>query len=111
MDHSIMYSSHGRPHLFFTFSTACFRKISAVVTQPGRPTGRKRIIKPSPVEALARDAGVPEDSILTPESARDEVCRAGAPALKMLSNLMTQEALQSCETYESVFSEQFRSDS
>jgi methionyl-tRNA formyltransferase len=48
-------------------------QVAAVVTQPGRPTGRKRIIKPSPVEVLAREGGFPEELLLTPESAKDEV--------------------------------------
>eukprot|EP00873_Tetraselmis_striata_P034684 jgi/Tetstr1/454948/TSEL_041809.t1 len=47
-------------------------EVAAVVTQPGRPTGRKRVVKPSPVEALAREAGLPEERLLTPASARDE---------------------------------------
>ena len=33
--------------------------IAAVVTQPDKPTGRKRILTPNPMKAAAREAGVP----------------------------------------------------
>lgn len=46
-------------------------EVAAVVSQPGRPRGRKRTIQPSPVDQLARDAGLPADRILCPERAGD----------------------------------------
>eukprot|EP00951_Prasinocladus_malaysianus_P045142 scaffold595388_cov14-Prasinocladus_malaysianus.AAC.1 len=47
-------------------------QVAAVVTQPGRPKGRKKTPVPSPVEDLARERGLPDDLILTPASAKDE---------------------------------------
>jgi hypothetical protein len=43
-------------------------QVAAVVSQPGKPKGRgnKATPVPSPVEQLARQAGVPDDRILCP---------------------------------------------
>jgi methionyl-tRNA formyltransferase len=43
-------------------------EVAAVVTRPDRPVGRGRTVVPSPVRALAEDAGV---TVLTPEHPRD----------------------------------------
>lgn len=50
-----------------------FSQLTAVVSQPGKPKGRgnKGVPTPSPVEAAAREAGVPDAAILCPRSARD----------------------------------------
>lgn len=42
--------------------------VVAVITRPPAPSGRGRALRPSPVGALAADAGLP---VLTPETARD----------------------------------------
>lgn len=44
-------------------------QVAAVVSQPGKPKGRgnKGVPTPSPVEALARSAGLPDDRILCPK--------------------------------------------
>lgn len=49
-------------------------EVAAVVSQPGRPRGRgaKRVPQPSPVEALALEAGLGRDQILCPERAGDK---------------------------------------
>jgi methionyl-tRNA formyltransferase len=44
-------------------------QVIAVVTQPDRPKGRELKLQPSPVKALALQAGLP---VLQPERARDE---------------------------------------
>ncbi len=44
-------------------------EIAAVITRPPAPTGRGRSARPSPVELLARDAGI---GVLTPSTARDQ---------------------------------------
>lgn len=46
-------------------------EIVAVVTQPPAPIGRKRVLTPSPVHALAEALGI--EPVLTPASARDEI--------------------------------------
>ena len=46
-----------------------YSQVIAVVTQPDRPKGRDLKLQPSPVKALALQAGLP---ILQPERARDE---------------------------------------
>jgi methionyl-tRNA formyltransferase len=60
-------------------------EVAAVVSQPGRPRGRKRVAQPSPVEQLALDAGLPAAAILCPERANDpaflDALRALAPDL------------------------------
>ncbi len=49
-----------------------------VVTQPDRPTGRKKIITPSPVKMAAEKAGLP---LLQPEKLKDEaIAQIGAIA-------------------------------
>jgi methionyl-tRNA formyltransferase len=60
-------------------------EVAAVVSQPGRPRGRgsKRAEpQPSPVECLARDAGLPDDRILCPERAGDAAFLATLRALQ-----------------------------
>jgi methionyl-tRNA formyltransferase len=54
-------------------SPACFLQVSAVVSQPGKPKGRgnKGLPTPSPVEALARQQGMPDEAILCPKSAKE----------------------------------------
>jgi methionyl-tRNA formyltransferase len=44
-------------------------EVAAVVAQPGKPKGRgnKAVPVPSPVEQLAREAGVPDDRIWCPK--------------------------------------------
>jgi len=44
-------------------------EVAAVVSQPGKPKGRgnKAVPVPSPVEQLAREAGVPDDRIWCPK--------------------------------------------
>mmetsp|Transcript_39329 Transcript_39329/g.47655 ORF Transcript_39329/g.47655 Transcript_39329/m.47655 type:complete len:400 (+) Transcript_39329:189-1388(+) len=49
----------------------CPFEIAAVVSQPGRPKGRKRLITPSPVEELALERGYPSDKIYTPIRAKE----------------------------------------
>lgn len=52
--------------------------MAAVVSQPGKPKGRgnKSVPVPSPVEQLAREAGLNDAQILCPASAK-EVGRSG----------------------------------
>jgi methionyl-tRNA formyltransferase len=57
-------------------------EVAAVVAQPGRPRGRKRIPQPSPVEQLALDSGLPPERVLCPERAGDS---AFLDALRSLS--------------------------
>ena len=54
-------------------------EVAAVITRPPAPTGRGRGLKPSPVELLARDAGIP---VFTPTSARDPEFGATLTAIK-----------------------------
>ena len=44
-------------------------EIAAVVTQPDKPVGRKAILMPTPVKALAEEAGIP---VLQPRRVREE---------------------------------------
>jgi methionyl-tRNA formyltransferase len=43
-------------------------EVVAVVTRPDRPAGRGRAVRPSPVRALADEAGI---EVLAPERPRD----------------------------------------
>lgn len=51
----------------------CHWQVAAVVSQPGRPRGRgnKSTPQPSPVEALALEAGISKDQILCPVKASE----------------------------------------
>ena len=67
------------------FALPCLRALSGegheivgVVTQPDRPAGRGRAVKPSPVKELALELGVP---VLTPERPRGEEFMAELKAL------------------------------
>lgn len=53
--------------------------VIAVVTQPDRPTGRKRIITPTPVKEVALQHGIP---VLQPERLRDADAVAELTALQ-----------------------------
>lgn len=55
-------------------------EIVAVVTQPDRPVGRKRIITPTPVKVVAQEAGIP---IFQPEKL------SGSPELESLLQIET----------------------
>jgi methionyl-tRNA formyltransferase len=52
--------------------------VVAAVTRPAAPTGRGRALQPSPVEELARDAGL---EVLTPAGGRDPALAAALTAL------------------------------
>ena len=63
----------------------CPFEITAVVSQPNKPVGRKNrnIPSPTPVSALALDNGyIPETTLLTPASARDDAFLAQMEMLK-----------------------------
>jgi methionyl-tRNA formyltransferase len=53
--------------------------LSAAVTQPARPAGRGRRLRPPPVEVAARELGIP---VLQPASLRDDEAVAQIAALK-----------------------------
>eukprot|EP00775_Hariotina_reticulata_P013794 gene13794-13915_t len=59
-------------------------EIAAVVSQPGKPKGRgnKAVPIPSPVEQLARQHCVPDDSILCPKSAKEPAFLEALTALQ-----------------------------
>ncbi|KAI8471050.1 MAG: methionyl-tRNA formyltransferase [Monoraphidium minutum] len=59
-------------------------EVAVVVSQPGKPKGRgnKAVPVPSPVEQLARAAGVPDDRILCPKTARDPAFLEALSALR-----------------------------
>jgi methionyl-tRNA formyltransferase len=61
-------------------SPAANFEVVAVVTQPPAPVGRKRVLTPSPVHALAERLGV--DSVLTPSTARDPLFLSAVSGLK-----------------------------
>lgn len=59
-------------------------EVTAVVTQPPRPTGRgnRKVPQPSPVETAAAAAGLPADRILAPERPGDKAFLAALAALQ-----------------------------
>lgn len=46
-------------------------QVAGIVTQPGRPKGRNRVLQPSPVAALASERGFPPSRLVAPLTARD----------------------------------------
>lgn len=70
-------------------------EIAAVLTQPDRPQGRKKLITPSPVKQCAEELGIP---VLQPEKLREDLsalAEVGADLMVTCAygQLLTQEAL------------------
>jgi methionyl-tRNA formyltransferase len=55
-------------HVLKTLATAKGFSVLAVVTRPGKPTGRKQIIEESPVSMAAKELGLP---VFDPDSLKD----------------------------------------
>ncbi len=69
--------------------------VTAVLTQPDRPQGRKKILTPSPVKKLAQELGIP---VLQPEKLREDFSALAAAGADLLvtcayGQLLTQEIL------------------
>lgn len=59
--------------------TAAGYNVTAVVTQPDKPRGRGRALKPSPVKTAAQSHGIP---VLQPEKVRDSAFLQAVSAMK-----------------------------
>lgn len=69
--------------------------VAAVVTQPDKPTGRKRVLTPNPVKCAAQEAGIP---VLDPPKLREhaaELAALGADCMVTCAygQLLTEEVL------------------
>lgn len=74
---------------------ACNKNVVAVITQPDKPTGRKRIITPTPVKVCAQKYGIPVYDFDKIRLHADEVKAIGADIMITCAygQLLTQEVL------------------